>query len=71
MPTASYAGSTTGRTPTFPATLTYFLESMDALEDDVLKENEATFKQLIQALVPESTRKYIFKFLEEHGYKED
>jgi len=57
---ASYAGSTTGCMPTFPAMLAYFLESMDPLEDDVLKENEGTFKQFIKALVPESTHDYIF-----------
>jgi len=69
MPTVSYARSTTGRTPTFPATLAFFLESMDSIEDDVLKENEATFKQLIKALVPDSTCEYIFQFLVQHGYK--
>jgi len=47
MPTPSYNSSTMGRSPTFPKTLKYFLECVNELEDDKLKENEATLKQLI------------------------
>lgn len=68
MPTPSYSRGTTGRTPTFPKTLEYLLENVDALEDEQLEENEATLKQFVQSLVGEETRNYIFKFLVEYGH---
>jgi hypothetical protein len=70
MPRVSHSTGTNGRSPTFPGTLEHIITEMKTLEDDVLEENEATFKQLIQFLVPLSTRLYIFQFLVEHGFKQ-
>ena len=68
MPTPSYSSGTTGRSPTFPKTLKYFLEHVDGLENEQLEENEATLKQLVEVLVSQETCNYIFEFLVEYGY---
>lgn len=64
----SYSKGTTGRSPTFPKTLKYFLENADTLKDEQLEENQATLKQLVQALMSEEASDYIFKFLIEYSY---
>jgi hypothetical protein len=44
------------------------LENADTLKDEQLEENQATLKQLVQALMSEEASDYIFKFLVEYSY---
>lgn len=66
-PTANHASAKTGRSPTFPATMSQLLEDMPSLDPETVDETEAAFKEIAAIVLgKEFAEDYIDQFLADH-----